>query len=138
MQNPTVIDLNERRSALVSSIEEQRQAVWLWNMLEAEYPGRWMAKAGEPIKGERLSVIAKRWVSALSPFAAADVQKGLEYVTRYRAEAQFLPSLGELVVACREFRRTRLAREDMLARETRLPRKGTVMPASLSELVRGL
>ncbi len=107
-------------------------------MLEAEYPGRWTAKAGNPVKGDRLSLMARRWVSALAGFDAADVQNGLEYVTRERANAQFLPSLGELVNSCRDFRRQRVAHEDMLSRETRLPRKGTAMPDELSALIGSL
>ena len=130
--------MKRKRDDLASSIDEQRQAVWLWNMLEAEYPGRWTAKTGDPLKGDRLSVMARRWVSSLAGFSAEDVSKGLAYVTRDRTGAQFLPSLGELVTSCRDFRRQRLAREDMLARETRLPRKGTAMPSSLSQMIRGL
>lgn len=123
---------------MASSIEEQRKAVWLWNMLEAEYPGRWTAKAGQPIKGERLSVMAKRWVSSIAEYPAEDICKGLAYVTRDRPAAQFLPSLGEFVASCRAFRRQRVELEDMLARERRLPQKGTAMPGELSKMIREL
>lgn len=91
------------------------------------------------MKGElRLSSTAKRWVADLSRYELADVRKALKFVTRERPRAGMLPSLGEMVSACRDFQRERVAREDMLARETRLPRKGTAMPAELSDLIKSL
>ncbi len=125
-----------------STSEATELAKTLWAALEAEYPGRWVRNAGAAevmVKGEpRLSSTAKRWVADLSCYELVDVRKALKFVTRERPKAGVLPSLGEMVSACREYRRERLAREDMLARETRLPRKGTAMPAELSALIGSL